>query len=234
MQVKKKKTANLERKRFRFFQVGLILSVSLSLAAFEWVTPEITRKKTVATEKLPDEVIFVPVIPEPEKEPEKLEPQTNRQIIDLSNVEIVETEKEVIEDPNLVPVDNPIDEVIKPVDGNGDGPTVVDVDPNIPIDWKDVDEMPKFDYPSFLQKHLSYPRISIETGNQGTVYVTFTVTKEGEIKNISVKHTTGDTDELMKKEAMRVVSKMPTWAPGKMHGLPVAVTMVLPIKFVLQ
>lgn len=232
MEIKKSKTANLEHKRFRFFQVGLILSVSLSLAAFEWLTPEIVKKKSVSGEILSDEVIFVPKMPEPE--PEKQEKQAPRRIIDLNNTEFIETEKEIIEDPNIQPIDNPLVDPIGPIEGEGDGPVTVTEGTTEIMDWTLVDEMPSFDYMAFLQKHLSYPRISVESGKQGTVYVRFVVTKDGQLKDAVVSHTTGNVDDLMKKEALRIVTKMPEWVPGKMFGLPVSVSMILPIKFVLH
>ncbi|GAB4133807.1 MAG: hypothetical protein Fur0041_06360 [Bacteroidia bacterium] len=36
------------------------------------------------------------------------------------------------------------------------------------------------------------------------------------------------------EEAIRVITKMPKWKPGKMNGKNVAVKMTIPVKFVLK
>ena len=54
----------------------------------------------------------------------------------------------------------------------------------------------------------------------------------GFVSDIEVLKSSGDV--YLDKEAMRVVSTMPKWSPGKMKGVPVSSYFTLPISFKLQ
>ena len=83
----------------------------------------------------------------------------------------------------------------------------------------------------FLQKKLRYPRKAQERKEEGTVFVSFIISPQGEVTNVElVKGFFPDCD----KEAMRVISLMNKWKPGMQNKMPVAVKMVLPIKFKLD
>ena len=69
MIAKKNKKANLERKRFAFFQIGLLVTGSLVLAAFEYTTVQPDEIKYVYEEN--DGSILIPEIPEDIKEQEQ-------------------------------------------------------------------------------------------------------------------------------------------------------------------
>ena len=70
-----------------------------------------------------------------------------------------------------------------------------------------------------------------ESGIQGMVYVTFVVERDGSITDVRVlRGIGGGCDE----EAIRVVSAMPKWTPGKQRGKPVRVQYNLPVRFTLQ
>jgi protein TonB len=83
----------------------------------------------------------------------------------------------------------------------------------------------------FLQKNLRYPASARRMGIEGQVFVSFVIDKEGKISDIQVvKGISADCD----KEAVRVVSSMPNWKPGKQNGRPVKSRFVLPIRFKLE
>lgn len=83
----------------------------------------------------------------------------------------------------------------------------------------------------FLQHNVRYPAEARRHGDQGTVYVSFVVEKDGTITNTSVvKAVTIDLED----EALRVVGLMPNWIPASMSdGTIVASRFVLPVKFKL-
>jgi len=83
----------------------------------------------------------------------------------------------------------------------------------------------------FLAQTLRYPHTAREKSVQGTVFVTFVVEKDGSISNIEVLR--GVSDEL-DNEAIRVVSRMPEWIPGKADNKSVRVRFSMPIRFVLN
>jgi protein TonB len=83
----------------------------------------------------------------------------------------------------------------------------------------------------YLSDNIKYPSIARETGITGIVYVTFVIEPAGSVSSIVVlRGVAGGCTE----EAVRVVSEMPDWTPGKQRGKPVRVQMNLPVKFVLR
>jgi uncharacterized protein len=81
---------------------------------------------------------------------------------------------------------------------------------------------------NFIKKNLKYPKVAVKKKIQGTVYVQFTVDKDGSISDVTtLKGISAECDG----EAERVVSLMPKWKPGKVDGKGVMVRMVLPINF---
>lgn len=94
---------------------------------------------------------------------------------------------------------------------------------------KYVDKMPNLDnMAQFIADHLVYPRVAVENGTSGTVYVTFVVETDGSITDIKLLKGIGDGCE---QEAMRVVGIMPLWEPGMDKNIPKRVQCNLPINF---
>lgn len=83
----------------------------------------------------------------------------------------------------------------------------------------------------YIANAVKYPVIAQENGVQGTVYVTFVVNKDGSVSNAKVLR---GVDPSLDAEALRVVSTLPKWKPGKQSGTPVRVSYNVPIKFQLQ
>lgn len=80
----------------------------------------------------------------------------------------------------------------------------------------------------YLNKNLKFPSQAQRAGVGGKVFVSFVVTGDGSISQLSVAKGIGfGCDE----EALRVVSKMPNWIPGKQSGRAVSVRFTLPITF---
>ena len=84
---------------------------------------------------------------------------------------------------------------------------------------------------TWLGNNIVYPPAASEEGAQGRVVVEFVVGKDGSLTNgrvIRPRH------PALAREAVRVVSAMPTWVPGRNNGQPVKVTYTLPVTFKLQ
>ncbi len=99
-----------------------------------------------------------------------------------------------------------------------------------------VEQMPS--YPGgngalmqYLSSHIKYPVIAEENGIQGRVICTFVVERDGSITDVRIAKS---VDPSLDKEAMRVVSSMPKWIPGKQNGSAVRVKYTLPVTFRLQ
>ena len=99
-----------------------------------------------------------------------------------------------------------------------------------------VEEMPQ--YPGgedalmdYVSKNVVYPSEAQEKGISGRVFVGFIVEKDGSVSNVKVlRGIGGGCDE----EAVRVLSGLPKWKPGKQDGKPVRVSYQMPINFKLQ
>ena len=99
-----------------------------------------------------------------------------------------------------------------------------------------VEEMPEFPGGMqacmvFLAKNIKYPVSAQEAKIEGRVIVQFIVKKDGTIADPIVMR--GVSPEL-DAEALRVVSLMPNWKPGRQRGKTVNVKYTIPIMFRLQ
>ncbi len=99
-----------------------------------------------------------------------------------------------------------------------------------------VEEMPEFpggmaECLKFLSQNIRYPTISQENGVQGRVIVQFVVNQDGSIVDPVVVRS---VDPYLDKEALRVISMMPKWKPGKQRGKAVRVKYTVPVTFKLQ
>ncbi|MBL1231430.1 MAG: TonB family protein [Flavobacteriales bacterium] len=221
-----KTTKKNERMRFVYFQLGLLISFSLTFFAFEWTT--YYSVKDLKGVKIIDddiETVLPPVNPEVEKPIVKTEPTPRKNIDKLIIVDDVNkktTEEPTKEDPYVEPkFDDKWVEVEPPV-----------IDPD-PIDYPD--EMPGFiggdkALYQYLSNNIKYPKIEIKRGVEGRVYVEFVVGKNGEISDIKILR---GVSESIDAEAIRVIKAMPNWLPGKQKGRAVKVRYKMPISFKL-
>lgn len=104
-----------------------------------------------------------------------------------------------------------------------------------PVFYK-VEQMPEFPggelgLRTFIARSIKYPEIAAENGIQGKVYVTFVIAKNGDVKNPTIAQ---GVDPALDKEALRVVSSLPKWRPGREKGEAVNVSYTVPITFQLQ
>ena len=99
-----------------------------------------------------------------------------------------------------------------------------------------VEEMPSFPggdrkLMEYLSENIRYPEELADACIQGRVIVSFIVEKDGSISNVKVAKS---LDPLLDKEAVRVVSGMPKWIPGRQNGVAVRVRYIIPVTFRLQ
>ena len=99
-----------------------------------------------------------------------------------------------------------------------------------------VEQMPEFpggmsEAMKFLAKNIKYPVTAQQAKIEGRVIVQFVVGKDGSISDV---HTVRSVSPELDAEAIRVVSMMPKWNPGKQRGKAVPVSYTMPIMFRLQ
>ena len=109
-------------------------------------------------------------------------------------------------------------------------------EPQEKVIFQVVEEMPEFpggmsEAMKFLAKNIKYPVAAQQAKIEGRVIVQFVVERDGSISDI---HTVRSVSPELDAEAIRVVSLMPKWKPGKQRGKAVAVKYTMPIMFRLQ
>ncbi len=100
---------------------------------------------------------------------------------------------------------------------------------NDPVDIGGLDIMPEpyggaAAWAKFLQKNLRYP----DTELQGRVVISFIIERDGKLTDLTVIK---GIDNLLDREALRVLKLAPAWKPGQQNGKPVRVKYTIPIVF---
>lgn len=225
MELKKNPEADLEKKRPIRILAGGVVALSFILIAFEWKTFDKTDFDlgNLKIDNIEEEII--PITEQEAKPPPPPPPPA-------PIIEIVEDDVEV--------------EEVKIQDVEADQTTVVEAPPVIeappepepaePDFFTIVEDMPQ--YPGgdaalmqYLTKNIKYPQIAKENGISGVVYVSFIVDKSGNVTEVKVVR---GVDSFLDKEAIRVVSSLKGYTPGKQRGKPVPVQFTLPIRFQLN
>lgn len=96
-----------------------------------------------------------------------------------------------------------------------------------------VDEKPEFpggggSLINFINSTRQYPHDAYEMGIEGRVTCAFIVHEDGKISHIKVLR---GVENSLNQEAVRVISQMPEWHPGKINEHPVPVRVICSIPF---
>lgn len=87
----------------------------------------------------------------------------------------------------------------------------------------------------YVQDNITYPESAKIDQIEGTVFVDFVIGSDGVVRDVEVSETTSDdVKQNLSEEAVRVVSNMPKWTPGKKGGKAVDTRVSLPITFQLE
>ena len=94
-----------------------------------------------------------------------------------------------------------------------------------------VDEMPQFPggmkaLMDYLSANVKYPEAAKQAGISGRVTTQFVVGEDGVIRDVKVLRSVSPE---LDAEAIRVMSSMPKWKPGKQDGKPVPVRYTVPV-----
>ena len=225
MKQKKTPRANLEKGKFLFFQIGLIVSLSLILIAFEWTSSINGFNPFIQATNYIEEMINIPVIrqeppkpivPPPPVEEIEILPDDSKieEIINIKTLEIKEEQNvafEVFEEPLEELFDEP--------------PLYI------------VQEMPKFnggnqaEFVRWIADNMIYPEEAIRNFIDGRIFLSFVVEKNGTVSNVTVLR---GVHPLLDNEAVRVVSSSPAWTPGRQFDKVVRVQFTIPINFILK
>ena len=228
MEVKKSPKADLENKKTTNLLVGAIIILAVLFVGFEWSE----RDKKVTTDTGIQEVLFEEeIIPITEQEQPKQAPPPPEAPKVEEVLEIMDNDSQVEESTIQASDDTQAAVEVKytPVEVEEEEVEEQQI-------FQVVEEMPEFpggmgECMKFLGKNIKYPTISQENGVQGRVIVQFVVNRDGSIVDPVVVR---GVDPYLDKEALRVISTMPKWKPGKQRGKAVRVKYTVPVMFRLQ
>jgi len=209
----------MEYNKLTYTLTGLTLALALSVCLFEYKTISANHYNINSSlVSLEDEEIIEinkPTTPPPPPPPPPILPEV---------VEVVKddeiTDKPILIVSNEVDIDITIEVESEP-------------EPIIETIFDVVEETPEFiggveKLYEYLGNNINYPEQAKDFSIQGKVFVQFVVWKDGSIRDVKVVK---GAHKLLDKEALRVITNMPTWKPGKQRGKNVNARFTLPIKF---
>ena len=228
MKLKKNDKANLEKRKGVFFQLGLVITLSLILIGFEWTSSGLSKNQfDIGEGDVIDEEI-IPVTRQEKPEPKTLpKPPKVTEVLNIVENDVMIENELILDD-----LESDQDDEVQILDFD-----VSDEEQEEAEIFYIVEDMPSFKgkglngFRNWVMKNLQYPEIAAENGISGTVYVQFVVEPTGLVNKVTIMR---GVDPALDKEAIRVVKTSPKWTAGKQRGKPVRVAFTFPIKFVLQ
>lgn len=224
MEAKKTPQADITKKSTLFLAIGLVLSLGLTLAAFEWKKGEEGELMDLGMAQDDfEELTEIPPTEQPPPPPPKIQ---QPQIIEIPDEEEIEDDIEIDLDVEITE-ETEVEEIVfeeEPEEEEAEQIFLV------------VEESATFpggmaEWNKFLRKNLKYPRQATRMGIEGAVFLSFIVDKQGQMSDIQViRGIGGGCDE----EAIRVLKSSPKWSPGKQRGRAVKSRMQLRIVFRLK
>ena len=204
----KKRTKEIGRTKYlRFLPLAALLLIISNIEAVARTTKNFAREVIQTVEKSTEQVT-----------------KATGQIPEQATVEEVTIPKEIPADIDIT--DKDPSAIMQKVN-TGDDDDIFDV----------VEEMPVFPggqtgLMEFIAKNLRYPVKAQKEGIQGRVIARFIVEKDGSVSNLAVARRSASSE--LDAEAIRVLSTMPKWTPGKQRGKEVRVKYTVPIAFRLS
>ena len=212
MENKKNPSVDLNRKRGLFFTLGLIITCTLVISAFEWKT--FTEQDQIELTAEVEEEVFLDIpntVHTPPPPPPKVQP--------IEVVELPDDVEDTFDNFDFPELDDPIEAT-----------TVTIPKPKKPVPIKDEEikdtillftefpAKPKNGYKAFYQyiaDHMQYPSTARRMGVEGRVYLQFVIEKDGSLTDIKVIKGIGSGCD---QEAILVLKDAPKWTPGRQRG----------------
>jgi protein TonB len=224
----KNATRKLYAKRPLFFNIGLVVAISLCFIAFEFKV-FISEEDKV---ELPDEepIVFlsedvIRTSHPPKPKPKKLiEPKGDVNIVEVKELTKPDEKKNEVDIVDLI---DPGEEFKMPEEK---------VEDNTPYDPFALEVKPKFgsgmdDFYDYVANAIEYPSFEKRQNIGGRVFLSFVIEKDGSLSEVKIVK---GVSEGIDKEAIRVIENAPKWEAGRQRGQAVRVKMTIPIYFQLR
>ncbi len=244
--------SRLNKNRSIYLKLGFVISLSLTVMAFNYTVYDDYEKPVTPVPMEVDELVQVQRTIQ-KKKPLPTPPvfKMTDNIVEPDPIEPVPEPIEpiIIPDPDPGPVDPSPGIVSKPIVQ----PTVVLPDEPVetaPPIFIIVEQMPRFDgcenqgltdteikgcsdkrMLNFIYSNIKYPPIARDNGIEGTVVASFVVEKDGSLSGLKIVREIGGG---CGNEVLRMIKKMPDWIAGEQRKRKVRVQFNLPVKFKLN
>lgn len=225
---KKQPSADLQNYKWMFLLLGLAISLTFTRLIIEWSSEYINWGDLSRVPAPPPEEEFleIPITEIPPPPPPVVRVPIFEEVPDEEEIEIPEIvfEEEEIDTTEVVEVFEDFEEIEE---------EVID---DTPIDYNLIGQKPVFPggengLIKYIADNYRYPHRDREEGNEGRIYVKFTIGKDGSVEDAQILR---GINSRMDEEAIRVINTLPKWTPGKNAGSPVRVTFTMPIKLTLE
>ncbi len=223
MEAKKTEKADLTKKTTFFFSIGLMVTMSLVVTAFEWKDydeslVDLMAKNTNTFEETME-------VPPTEQPPPPAPVIQQPQIIEVKDEEEIKDDIKVnldVEVTDETKVEEIVVQAEQPKEETDEIFTVVE-----------ESATPRGGMQAFYKyvgEKIKYPAQARRMGIEGRVFVEFVINKDGTLSDVrSIKGIGAGCDE----EAVRIIQSAPAWNPGKQRGKSVKQRYTLPIIFKL-
>jgi protein TonB len=222
MEQKKTEKADLRKRVGLHFSIGLLVTMSIVVMAFEYRKYDRTEFADMSVNTEFEELLEIPPTEQPPPPPPKIK---QPEIVEVPDEEEIEEEIEVDLDVDITE-ETVIEEIIveeAPEEEVAEQVFLIVEEPATPPGGYDA-------FYKYIADNLKYPAQARRMGIEGRVYVQFVVDKDGTLTEVqAVKGIGAGCDE----EAVRVIKNAPKWSPPKQRGKPVKQRIVVPIVFQL-
>ncbi len=241
MKPKKNPNVDVGRNSSLYFMIGLTSMLFLTWQSLEVKTYEkdtLVSEVLEVSDDLKEDVPITEIIrtappPPPPSAPDVIEIVEDVEDVEETVIESTESSQETFVEDAIVSVDDVEaeemeEDIVVPF-------AVIEYVPVFPgCEIYQTQEERKACFNQKVQEHIKanfeYPELALDMGISGRVFLQFVIDSKGRVANIQKR----GPDQLLEKEAVRIISTLPTVKPGIQRGKPVKVKYSIPINFVLE
>lgn len=233
MEIKKNKSADLERGRWLRLLLGFFVSLALFLLVLEIPFP-VSSDEDLSQAEMEDLLYEMDMLPLRSREEPPQVSSVKKQEPTLDQIEVVDKEEQDKEPETELQKEENVNRPEDVQQETAEEKTLPQ--PSLeqkPVDYLVVEVLPEYpggpvEFMKWLTKNLRYPAEAIRKKVQGKVVAQFIVNDDGSITELKIiKSLNAACDQ----EALRVLRMMPKWKPGLQNDKPCRTMVAIPIVF---
>lgn len=230
METRKTNKADIEKYRPLGFLLGVLVAVSVLLAALEYTTQgKVDDSLADIMDEMVQELEMAPAV----DMPDMITPTGQTAKAEAGAIKAVEQTPDDAATQDATHVDIPD---VESLPNNSEADKAIPQTPSVAADsvvLTTVEKLPEFpggivEFMKWLTANLRYPEYARKNKIEGKVVVSFIVNKDGTIASPRIQQS---ADPLLDKEALRVIRLMPKWKPGTMDAKPCRTMFAIPVIF---